>query len=283
MTLIRHIRYTLLLINITVMLTGSSPVDAQLVDVTHAEDLIPALNSALGDFEEGQRIQATHPDRARRLFLSAAQRYSSLIAAGAHNGYIEFNLGNCYLQAGDVGNAIVHYLRAREFIPRDPMLADNLSVARSRRLLSIQPSQSDTFVRSLFFWHYDTSFTLRLRFMIVCYFGLWFMLTLRHFVPRRSITIAACAFVALTLIIACSVVSTHWSQRNAPKGVVVTMDVVVQKGPSSGYQRQFEQPLQPGVEFVLREKRGEWWSIELPDGKTGWIEADAAELSTLPR
>lgn len=272
MTTKRYIRITLLLINTAVILTGSSTAYAQ------PADLPAAMHSALGDFDEGQRIQTMHPDRARRLFLSAAQRYSSIIAAGVHNGYIEFNLGNCYLQAGDVGNAIVHYLRARQYIPRDPLLADNLSVARSRRLLSIQTSQSDAFVRSLFFWHYQTSTIGRLRTLLFFYFAFWAMLTMRHFIPKRSVTIMACILAGLTVVLGCSVMTSHWSQRKAPIGVVTTMDVVVQKGPGSGYRRQFEQPLQPGVEFTLLQQRGEWMKIELPDSKAGWIESDLAKL-----
>ena len=46
----------------------------------------------------------------------------------------------------------------------------------------------------------------------------------------------------------------------------------------TGYQRQFEQPLQPGVECTVRERRGTWWNIELVDGNTGWIQAGDAEL-----
>ena len=44
------------------------------------------------------------------------------------------------------------------------------------------------------------------------------------------------------------------------------MDVAAYKGPGTGYQRKFEQPLQPGVEFTLRGRRGGWWNVELPDG-----------------
>ena len=44
------------------------------------------------------------------------------------------------------------------------------------------------------------------------------------------------------------------------------------------YQRRFEQPLQPGVEFALKERRGDWWNIELPDGNEGWIRKEAASL-----
>ena len=59
------------------------------------------------------------------------------------------------------------------------------------------------------------------------------------------------------------------------------MDVVVYKGPGTTYQRQFEQPLQPGVEFTLRQRRGAWCKVELPDGKSGWIET--TEVQIIPK
>jgi hypothetical protein len=56
------------------------------------------------------------------------------------------------------------------------------------------------------------------------------------------------------------------------------MDVVAYRGPGTGYSRQFEQPLQPGVEFTLRERRGGWWHVALLDGQAGWIEQSVAAL-----
>ncbi len=53
------------------------------------------------------------------LFRLAAQRFDSIIASGVVNGRLEFNSGNCYLQAGDLGNAILHYRRAQRLIPGD--------------------------------------------------------------------------------------------------------------------------------------------------------------------
>jgi hypothetical protein len=78
-----------------------------------------------------------------------------------------------------------------------------------------------------------------------------------------------------------SVAVDRRSDRHAPEGVVTAMDVAVYKGPGTGYQRLFEQPLQPGVEFTLRERRAGWWRIELRDGQRGWISAEAAELIPL--
>lgn len=235
---------------------------------------------ALRDFDEAQRIQNDRPDRARQLFRAAEQRFSSIAAGGVVNGRLEFNIGNCHLQAGDVGQAILHYLRAQRLIPRDPLLADNLAVARSRCLTPIEPTRRSEFFKSVFFWHHQTAAATRFRVGLVTYIAVWVLLSTRSLIRRRWITVSTvvCAIVAGACGI--SVAAQRWSDRNAPEAVVTAMDVVVYKGPGTGYQRQFEQPLQPGVECTVRERRGTWWNIELADGNSGWIEANAAERIT---
>lgn len=242
-------------------------------------DLRDELDKALSEFDQAQALQLEQPDRARRMFRSAAQRFYSLRAAGVRNGRLEYNLGNCLLQTGDVGRAILHYRRAQRLIPGDPMLEDNLGVARSRCVTSIKPTGRSALLRSVFFWHYRTSVPGRMWAALISFFGVWGLLTLRNFVRAGWVTGLAISSVALTLLCAGSLAVSHWSDRNIPGGVVTEMDVVVSKGPGEGYQRLFEQPLQPGVEFTLRDRtRGGWWKIELPDGNRGWIPADAAEL-----
>ena len=238
------------------------------------------FEQALRDFDEAQRLQNGQPDRARQLFRSAAQRFISIAAGGAVNGRLEFNIGNCLLQAGDVGRAILHYRRAQRLIPRDPLLADNLSVARSRCLTQIQPTRRSDFVKSVFFWHYQTAIATRLQVGLGLYVAVWVLLSARSVAPRRWLTIWAVVAAISAGACGASVAAERWFERNAPEAVVTAMDVVVYKGPGAGYQRQFEQPLQPGVECTVRERRGTWWNIELADGNSGWIEASSAELIT---
>lgn len=243
-------------------------------------DLRAEFECAVAEFDEAQETQSTRPDRARQLFRLAAQRFSSIVAAGVVNGGLEYNLGNCYLQADDVGRAILHYRRAERLIPSNPLLADNLAVARSRCLTTIHPTRGSAFLRGVFFWHYRTSVTGRAKAALGFYIGIWIMLILRNFIPRRAITVTAIFCALLAGASAASVGTTYWLERNAPVGVVTEMDVAVHKGPGISYQRRFEQPLQPGVEFTLRQRRGGWWKIELADGESGWIEASRADLIT---
>jgi len=243
--------------------------------------LVAEFQKALADFDQAQQIQADNPERARHLFRAAAQRFESLVAAGIDNGKLEYNLGNCYLQAGDTGKAVLHYRRAQRLIPRDPLLADNLAEARSRCLTNISSSRRSDVLHSVFFWHYDTSVSSQTKMAIVLYVLFFVLLTARLLVRRRALTVAALACAFATTALAGSVAATLWADQHAADGVVIARDVVVYKGPAVSYQRQFEQPLQPGTEFTRREARGDWWNIELPDGNTGWIEAASAEL--IPR
>lgn len=248
---------------------GAAPAPAELQN---------EFEQALRDFDEAQRIQNDRPDRARQLFRAAEQRFSSIAASGIMNGRLEFNIGNCLLQAGDVGQAILHYRRAQRLLPRDPLLADNLSVARSRCLTTIEPTRRSEFFKSVFFWHHQTTAATRFRVGLVMYIAVWVLLSARSLARRRWMTASAVACAIVAGACGTSLAAERWSNRNAPEAVVTAMDVVVYKGPGTGYQRQFEQPLQPGVECTVRERRGTWWNIELADGNSGWIEANAAEL-----
>ena len=112
------------------------------------------------------------------------------------NGRLEYNLGNCLLQAGDVGRAILHYRRAQRLIPGDPMLEDNLGVARSRCLTSIKPTGRGAFLRSVFFWHYQTSVPGQTWVALIFFFSVWSLLVLRSFVGAAWVTVLVTASVA---------------------------------------------------------------------------------------
>ena len=241
------------------------------------EALRTTFDQALAEFDEGQKLVTNQPDRARQLFRSAAQKFEGIASSGVSNGMLEFNLGNCYLQAGDLGRAILHYRRAQRWIPRDPLLADNLALARSRCLTQIPSARGDDVLRSVFFWHYQSSNAARTRVGLVAYSLAFALLIAATLARRRYLMGLGLAAGAVALACAASLAAERWSLRTAPPAVITAMDVPVYKGPGASYQKQFEQPLQAGTECTLREERGSWWNIELPDGKSGWVESTAVE------
>ena len=63
-------------------------------------------------------------------YVEASQQYEALIDRGYSDATLYFNLGNSYLESGDLGRAILSYLRARELSPRDTEIRDSLELAR---------------------------------------------------------------------------------------------------------------------------------------------------------
>jgi|CXWL01.1.fsa_nt_gi tetratricopeptide (TPR) repeat protein len=260
-----------------VPLAGTTPAQA-----APPPGLSEELDRAIEEFDQAQEVRSSNPDRARQLLNSAAQRLESLLAAGLDNGYLEYNLGNTYLQLSDVGRAILHYRRAERLIPRDPLLAENLGVARARTLLSIPPARNSAVFRSLFFWHYQTSPSGRYVVALVSYTLFWILLALRALFPRPGLLLSAVFAALVCLAAGGSLAVQRWQDQTAPDAVVIANDVAVYKGPGSTYQKQFEQPLQSGVEVSLREVRGDWRRIELSDGSAGWVPRNAIELVPRP-
>lgn len=251
-----------------------------------AQDLLAAtpqhfaaeFQQAIEEFDLAQEIRSTNPDRARQLLSLAAQRFESLVVAGIRNGYLEYNLGNTYLQLSDMGRAILHYRRAERLIPGDALLAENLGVARTRLLLNIPPTRSGAVYRALFFWHYQASPRGRLVAAFLGYIAFWVLLSLRAIFPKSWLITGAVIAGLVWLATGGSLAVQRWQDRTIPDAVVIANDVTVYKGPGGTYQKQFEQSLQAGVEVRIREERGEWRRIELSDGSSGWVRRDTIEL-----
>jgi hypothetical protein len=251
---------------------------APLVLAAPPQTLDDTFRQAVQEYDQAQEIRTSNPDRARQLLASAAQRFESLAAGGIRNGYLEYNLGNSYLQLSDVGRAILHYRRAQRLIPTDPLLNENLGAARTRSLLNILPARSNAVYRALFFWHYQTSPRARYITALAGYVLFWVLLALRAMVPRTGLLTAAAIAGLVFVATGGSLAVQRWQDRTCPDAVVIASDVTVYKGPGSTYQKQFEQPLQAGVEMRVREERGDWRRIELWDGSSGWVRRDTIEL-----
>ncbi len=262
------------ILGLVVLSMTSAPVWAEMAAAPADEERIAA---ALEEFDRAQALLEANPDEARRIFRNVATQLETIIARGVSNGKLEYNLGNAYLQAGDIGEAILHYRRAQRLIPRDPYLAHNLNLARERRVNQIATAGRDKLLRSLLFWHFDTTMGGRIRAAIALFAALWILLLIRNFVRSQAVAwcaLAAGLFCAMSIG---SVIYERQSNERTPPAVLLGTDVTVRKGPGEGYQKQFAQPLQAGVEFTVLEERGAWWRIELPDGNAGWVLSDSGE------
>ncbi len=239
------------------------------------------LDEAQTAYDSGAAILPTDPVAARESFRLAATRFRQLVDDGVSNGPLRYNLGNAYLQAGDLGRAILEYRAALVHAPGDERILHNIEHARSQRHSRIAQSGERALRGALLAWHDRTP--LGVRFAVFagawCVFWLLLIAALFRRVPGAGWVAAACAALWLASGVSLAVSLLRGPD---PVGVVLGENVVVRKGNGLGFEPQFEEPLYPGAEFVLRSRRPGWLEIELADGTTGWIPESEAGLVVVP-
>ena len=88
---------------------------------------------------------------AEKRYAESIQVYQTLIHEGANNGSLHYNMGNAYIRMGKTGPAILNYIQAKKWIPRDASLAANLKFAIQQTQDKIEPPPPGT-PNIIFFW-----------------------------------------------------------------------------------------------------------------------------------
>lgn len=223
-----------------------------------------------------QANAADDPGQARQLYEKALLRYEQ-IAKDVQNGRLYYNIGNSYFALADIGRAIVNYRRAENLMPGDDNLAQNLAYVLSKRQDVIPARQGEKLLQTLFFWHYDLSHHARLLLFSGCYLLFWLAAGLMFFTPVPVPKWLTGSLLALSLLLATSLVFEHTAAGPAA-GVVVSSEVVARQGDGRNYQPSFTAPLHAGTEFRLLEKRTNWLRVQLNDGRQCWLPAQSCEL-----
>ena len=264
-----------------VLTTGSGAATAARADgvgTLGVHQRVALLEKALADFDAGVGMLESDPGQAGERLSAAAEGFESLIRSGVRNGRLYYNLANTYLQLGRLGKAIANYRRAEKLIPGDEQLKTNLGYARGLRRYQIEAKGSESLLRTLFFWHYRIPLATRFAAGLVLYVLFWLVLMIRPLFRQAGLPLIALLLAVGWLTLGAST-AVQWSiESRTAAGVIVADEVVVRKGNSANYEPQVKQLLYEGVEFTLLEMRSGWLRIELPDGSTGWIRADQADL-----
>ena len=209
-------------------------------------------------------------------FAEAAQQYEALVGAGYRDAAVYYNLGNAYLEDGDLGRAILNYLRAEELSPRDPDVIANLDLARSLTVDQLQ-AEGDSLVASVADfgrqWATTTEYGLA-ALLLWAIVGLSVApLIVRPAMRRRALLRggAVISFVSMLIPLAL-LVSMLQSNPYTNTGVVTAGRVEVLYGPGPQYDENFA--LHSGAQVRLVDSRPGWLQVSLPGGELqGWLLA----------
>lgn len=216
----------------------------------------------------------------RGQYAEAAQQYEALIGRGYRDAAIHYNLGNAYLESGDLGRAVLNYLRAEELSPRDPDILANLALARSRTVDQLE-AEGDSLVASVSDfgrrWATTGEFGMAALLLWAVFAAAVCVLIVapevRLSAVLRSGAIAAFVLMLVSLGLTLSML---YSNPYENSGVVTVPTVEVLDGPGHQYPEAFV--LHSGAQVRLVGSRHGWLHIALPGGELGgWVPVHAIE------
>lgn len=213
-------------------------------------------------------------------YAAAIQQYEALIGLGYRDAALHYNLGNAYLESGDPGRAVLNYLRAEELSPRDPDIAHNLALARSRTVDQLQ-AEGDSLAASAAdlgrSWATTGEFGLAALLLWAVVGLATGTLILRPAMRRRAILRGGAALAAIALLVALTLLLCMlYSNPYANTGVVTAHTVEALSGPGPQFDGEFT--LHSGAQVRLVDARHGWRQVSLPGEELrGWLPAHAIE------
>lgn len=223
------------------------------------------------------------PDRNQRLslFARSEQLFRQIVEGDAEHAPVEnpdlyANLGNAALQAERLGPAIVAYRRAMALDPSHVQAAQNLAYARSLLPDWVRHDESPGWIDSLFFWRSMLSDAHVKVCGAICFLAAAGLFAAGIYTAQNLWrNLAVIPLIGWTVLTASLLLDTNeGSLRNA----VVVQETRVYTADSANSPARLSKPLPSGAELQLLEQRERWAELELPDGRTGWVLANAIEI-----
>lgn len=256
-----HVRnYILPLISLLLFIILVTPLQAQ-----SPESLVEVMTVANENYQTGN-------------YADAIANYETLLEAGARHSAIYYNLGNAYLQQGDLGRAILNYRRAEFLSPRDGDIATNLAIARAQTVDQLDLDSSQPALGQIvgqWFTLNEMALLTLASWLIICIF-----ICLAIMLPRwRRLWRWAIAGTTLLLMVGLiAIASNVYGVQQYPAAVVLAEEIDVTNSPNLDGESIVEFTLHAGAEVQLIERRLGWRHIALPGDLRGWVPSEAIAL-----
>ncbi len=228
---------------------------------------------AFGDTPNETFLQGNAHFEARH-FDSALQAYSQVLDQGMQSAPLYFNMGNASFRSGDLGHAILYYLKARRLDPADPDIISNLDFAR--RFTSVQmEGVALNPVSSLFESIVEPHQLTTLAWLLTASSFLFFACMVARFgLGYRNSIVRTGIYNSLLLLLVVATLTTvkfdydYLTQR----AVVIAETAEVHTGPSELSDKELDAV--PGLIVEILSESGDYYNVLFENKRRGWIKKE---------
>ncbi len=214
-------------------------------------------------------------------WLDAVKDYTAIENAGYETETLYYNLGNAYFKNSQMAEAILYYERALKLNPSYADARYNLSIANNNiqdRIEVVPEFILTSWARKLCYLLDSDSWAISFIIFLAATFALVLLYLLSHSVVGKRVGFFT-AIVTLLISISCLSFSL-WQKSDYAKedsAIIMTYVVSVKSSPSATSAKDLF-ILHEGTKVKLIEEIGQWYNIQLADGRQGWMLAEDLEI-----
>jgi tetratricopeptide (TPR) repeat protein len=211
-------------------------------------------------------------------YREALDLYSELLERGVENPFLYYNTANTYFKLGQVGYARLYYERALRLAPFDRDVRNNLNYLEGSLSERIAPLYSESIFKN--FSKIGTYVNERMVTYIELFLLTAFTVVAHLFLLLPSMRDRTRRWMYTTgilfLLSLGGGVLYRMQTKRHPHGVVTRAQIEVLSAPVEESDVSFI--LYEGGKVLLKESRGEWIRIWIPDGREGWTKANSFDF-----
>lgn len=198
------------------------------------------------------------------------------------NGYISaellFNIGNCYFKQGEIGYAILYYLRAQRLDPNDDDISANLSFAR--QFLPTRMEGTKINPLSAFMDMVTAPFTLNMTALVFSALFILFILMICLFIlwPTRGLFLRMFWYALLILMLTSAGIAGYKFRTEyiTQTGVLVASGASVYSAPSEKSDLEFKADF--GLTFIIKKSTDQFYLVLFENNRLGWVNKKFVEV-----
>ncbi len=229
---------------------------------------IAATPEVVDDFAAGNKFYE------EKDFISAIRVYNSIISQGVESAPLYFNLGNAYFKSGDLGHAVLYYLKAKRLDPGNEDIRHNLEFAKQFSRVQMEGVELNP-VKEFFVTIVDPYHLHALAWVSSALFvALMIILILRFGLAIRAVVLRL-ATVALVVLLLVGAGLTSFKYRIDyldRRGVIIAEDTPVRTGASD--QSDIELQGAPGLIVEIVDESGDYYNVLFENKRRGWVKKD---------
>lgn len=225
-------------------------------------------------FAESELFQQANEYYKNKDYLKAIELYQQIEKSDIESAALYFNLGNAYFKNGDLGHAVLNYLKAKRIDPTDPDIRQNLEFAQ--RFSSVQMEGVELNPISAFLTSIVENYKLNFLAWVSSFFFILFViaLTVRYALVYNNTLIRMFVVFSLVFLVIAGGLTT-FKYRNdylTKRAVIIAEDSKVFTGASE--QSDVELEAAPGLVVEILSESTDFYQVLFENKRRGWIQKE---------